>query len=87
MPESIAEVIYLVAIAIVWSRGTIFRWVRTHGPRVWVALADCPLCSGVWIGGLGALVFDAAPRAMLALGRASLVGVLTLAVCAAIRRL
>ncbi len=83
----LSEVIYLVAIAIVWSRGSIFRWVRTHGPRPWTMLADCPLCSGWWIGALGHVLYCVAPSVIMALGRASVVGVLTLAVCAAIRRL
>lgn len=93
------EVVYLVAIAIVWSRGSIFRRVRTCGlsgdvlakaslpVRAWVALADCPLCSGWWIGALGHALYLRAPAVVAMLGQASLVGVATLTVCAAIRKL
>lgn len=95
----VAEVIYLVAIAHVWARGSIFKSVRTlgaldvsdlnwlHPLRLYVDLADCPLCSGVWIGALGHLAFGAWPVAMSLLGLASLVGSLSLAVYGAIRRI
>lgn len=80
-------IIYLTAIAHVWSRGTIFAPLRTRGPAWWIALADCPLCSGWWIGAIGLLVSCLAPSIVTALGIASLVGTLSLAVYGLIRRI
>lgn len=81
------EILYLVCIAHVWSRGTIFQWLRTHGPNVWVLLADCPFCSGFWIGVLGHLIYRDRPMVIVWLGTGSIVATGTLALCAAIRRL
>lgn len=86
----LVEVILLVAIAFVWSRGTIFKWFRQN---VWPALFDCPLCSGFWIGFFGHAVFHRSewpwPALQLVtwLGFASLVGTCTLILCAAVRKL
>jgi hypothetical protein len=82
----------LVAIAHVWARGSIFSDVRTAGNgtaywRFWRALADCPLCSGFWIGVLGHALYQAAPGVVEWLGVGSLVGTLALATVGAIRRL
>jgi len=84
---SALELVFLVAIAHVWSRGSIFRWLRTHGPRQWVALADCPLCSGFWIGLGGHCLFLRAPDFVTLLGIGSLVGTLSLFTYGAIRRI
>lgn len=86
------EVVYLVAIAHVWARGTLFAPVRAAGNgscywRYWRALADCPLCSGFWIGVLGHSFCHVAPRAFSVLGLAALVGTLSLALYGLIRRL
>lgn len=81
------EVVWLVAIAHVWARGTIFKWLREHGPAVWRSLAGCPLCSGFWIGVLGHVVYVGRPAVVVWLGLGSLVGTLALAVCALVRRL
>lgn len=85
------ETIYLVAIAHVWSRGTIFRRLREWGepdtfPR---SLLNCPLCSGFWIGVIGfALVHLPGGRAVVeVLGIGSIVGTCSLAVCGLIRRI
>lgn len=79
--------VYLIAIAYVWSRGSIFRPVRELGKGVvepygigvllkgWRSLAGCPLCSGVWIGILGQIVACYYPWSVAALGRACIVGV------------
>jgi hypothetical protein len=80
-------IIYLVAISYVWSRGSIFRSLRTRGPALWRQLADCPLCSGVWIGLLGQLAFRLWPGPLTILGRGSLVGAAAFALYGAIRRL
>lgn len=84
---SAIELVYLIAISFVWSRGTIFRWLRTHGPASWVALADCPLCSGWWIGVFGHAIYCDDPRVITWLGIGSLVGSGALVLCAAVRRL
>lgn len=81
------ELVYLIAIAHVWARGTIFRPLRKRGPRLWQALADCPLCSGFWIGVGGHVIHGAWPVVIETLGVGSLVGTLALATCAFIRRL
>lgn len=93
------ELVYLIAIAFVWSRGTIFRWFRTLGfsseelttapvfVRVWVSLADCPLCSGFWIGVLGHAIYRDTPSIIVWLGHGAIVGTCALAVCAVVRRL
>jgi len=86
MPSAI-ELLWLVCIAHVWSRGTIFKWIRTHGPKPWIALADCPLCAGWWIGMIGHVAFLLAPTLILWLGTASLVATASMVVYCAIRRL
>lgn len=88
----LVEVIWLVAIAHVWSRGSLFATVRTAGDnsrfwRTWRALLDCPLCSGFWIGVLGHELYTWKPHVVTVLGIGSLVGTLSLAVYGAIRRL
>ena len=83
----IALIIYLVAIGHIWSRGSLFVWPRTHGPRLWVMLADCPLCSGFWIGVLGMYAYQYAPGLITMLGVGSLVGTASLAVYGLIRRI
>jgi len=101
MPELLApnaiEVAYLVAIAHVWARGTIFAWLRSGAIlcrnlesvqcRAWRALFDCPLCSGFWIGVLGHIVYLYCPACIVALGTGSLVGTGALATYGAIRRI
>jgi hypothetical protein len=77
--------VYLVAIAHVWARGSIFREAREHGG--WPELLDCPLCSGFWIGVLGHLLFLRAPAVVAWLGIGSIVGTLSLATYGAIRRI
>lgn len=86
-PPTLIEVVYLIFIAHVWSRGTIFRWLRKNGPRVWVALADCPLCSGFWIGVGGHVIYCDSPAVITWLGLGSIVGTCALALCALVRRL
>lgn len=93
------ETISLIAIAYVWSRGSIFRWARTLGTepeerhelrdwaRFWIALADCPLCAGFWIGVIGHWLFSVAPGLMHGLGSAAIVGTGTLALYGLIRRI
>lgn len=39
-----------VAVTYVWTRGAIFSRVRNNGPALWRELANCPLCSGFWVG-------------------------------------
>lgn len=82
-PPSLIEVVYLIAIAHVWSRGTIFQWLRER--EVWRPLANCPLCSGFWIGVLGHALFQFVPDVIRILGIGSLVGTATLIVYCAIR--
>jgi len=86
-PPTILELVYLVCIAHVWSRGTIFRWLRTHGPKPWVMLADCPLCSGWWVGAIGHLLYVTVPTVIVWLGTASVVATSTLLVYCLIRKL
>jgi len=96
------ELIYLVAVAHVFARGTIFKrlrdvpgWEMCQGHdcqacRViafWRALAGCPLCSGFWIGVLGHFVYLVAPSVIILLGIGSVVGTCALAVCALIRKI
>lgn len=86
------EVIALIAIAHVWARGTIFAPLRAAGGAgpvgvFWRALADCPLCAGVWIGMLGHHAFALAPRIMATLGTGAIVGTGALAVYGLIRRI
>lgn len=89
---SLIELAYLVAIAHVWSRGTIFRALREAGGtsslgRAWRALATCPLCSGWWIGVLGHALWLSRFRFVIEwLGAGAIVGTLALAVYCAIRR-
>lgn len=84
----VIEAIYLVAIAFVWSRGSIFKRLRERGPKLWVALADCPLCSGFWIGLLGHMLWLTRYRFVVEwLGIGSIVGLLALATCGIVRRL
>jgi len=88
MPASSIELAYLVAIAFVWSRGTIFRWLRERIDRaLGVDFAGCPLCSGFWIGVLGHALYLAAPVVVVWLGIGSIVGLLALALCAIVRRI
>ena len=79
----LSEIVFLVAIAHVWARGSLFSRAR----QLWPALLDCPLCSGFWIGVLGHLAFAMAPQAMLVLGVGALTGTLSLAVYGLIRRI
>lgn len=44
-------VLFSAAITVVFVRGSVFAPLRQHGPALWRELAECPLCSGVWIGG------------------------------------
>jgi hypothetical protein len=85
LAPTIIELVYLVAIAHVWARGSIFRVLRKRGPRLWVMLADCPLCSGFWIGVIGHFFVPA--NVIYFLGVGSIVGTCALATCALIRRL
>lgn len=83
------EVISLTCIAHVWSRGTLFLRLRTRGPAWWRALADCPLCSGWWIGAAGHVAYHY-PRAVHPLdvvGVGAVVGTLSLAIYGLIRRI
>ena len=43
-------VLEAACITLVFTKGTIFKTVREHGPKLWQELASCPLCVGVWIG-------------------------------------
>ena len=43
-------VLEAVCITLVFTKGTIFKAVREHGPKLWQELATCPLCVGVWVG-------------------------------------
>ena len=43
-------VLEAAAITLVFTKGTLFKTVREHGPKLWQELAACPLCVGVWIG-------------------------------------
>lgn len=112
--------VYLVAIAYVWHRGTIFLdvrnwrardeidaelwWYRQGGDsaedywrfratrvqrlaRVWRQFANCPLCSGYWIGVFGFSAWHYVPWFVEMVGIGALVGTLALAVCGGIRRL
>lgn len=83
------EVISLVCIAHVWARGTIFKPLRTHGPKLWQALADCPLCSGWWIGAIGHVIYSypRAPFWLDIVGVGAVVGTLALATYGLIRRI
>lgn len=56
----VTVVLFSSAITVVFTRGTVFASVRERGPKLWRELASCPLCVGVWVGGLVALLF--APR-------------------------
>jgi hypothetical protein len=81
---TIAEFVYLIAIAHVWARGSIFKSFRQG---FLPALFDCPLCAGFWIGVLGHFLFLIEPDVIVFLGIGSIVGTLALAVCATIRRI
>lgn len=77
-----------VAIAFVWSRGTIFAELRSTGPDWWRALAGCPLCSGFWVGVLCKLASMFGSAWLVEwLGWGSLVGATTLILCALVRRI
>ena len=43
-------VLEAAAIALVFTKGTIFKRLREQGPKSWQELASCPLCVGVWVG-------------------------------------
>ena len=43
-------VLEAAAITLVFTRGTIFKRLREHGPALWQELAKCSLCVGVWVG-------------------------------------
>jgi hypothetical protein len=47
-------VLFSAAIAVVFTQGSIFSPLRTHGPKLWRELVSCGLCSGTWIGGVAA---------------------------------
>lgn len=90
------EILYLVAIAHVWSRGTIFAWLRDgsflceRNPkalrcRLWRSLFDCALCSGFWIGLLGHVLYLVWPSSIVALGTGAIIGTASLATYGAIR--
>lgn len=82
---ALIELIYLVCIAHVWARGSIFKPFRKNGPRLWVMLADCPLCAGFWIGVLGHFLVPA--NVIYVLGVGAIIGTCALGLCALIRRL
>lgn len=44
------SILFAAAITVVWTEGSLFAPLRTHGPKLWQALAGCALCSGVWVG-------------------------------------
>ena len=91
------EIVFLVAIAHVWARGSIFSWLRSgailcrdlESPqcKLWRALFDCPLCAGFWIGLGGHLLYLWHPGTIVALGTGSLVGTGALAAYGAIRKI
>lgn len=81
------EIILLVCIAHVWARGTLFLPLRTRGPAWWRALADCPLCSGWWIGATGHTVLCWPPHPFDVIGIGAVVGTATLALYGLIRRI
>ena len=97
MPDvpNATEIVYLIAIAHVFARGTIFAWIRSGGIlcrapdsrlcRAWRALFDCALCSGVWVGLVGHQVYLHFPVVIETLGTGSLVGTGSLTVYGAIR--
>jgi len=83
------EIVMLVCIAHVWSRGSIFRPLRERGPGWWRALADCPLCAGWWIGAVGHIGFclPLYPHPLETVGVGAIVGTATLALYGLIRRI
>ena len=119
------HLVWLVASAHVWVRGTIVlsvrnwrecddetakawaratpvfeeaidwveRWWKTRATRkqrlarLWRQFANCPLCSGFWIGVGGYGLLQVFPTAIRLLGIGALVGTLALAACGFIRRL
>lgn len=76
------------AIAVVFTRGTIFKRLRESGPALWRDLTSCPLCVGVWVGGAWSIatrsqVFSlpaVAPVALEALAVGTWSGVFALAI-------
>lgn len=78
------EAVYLLAIAHVWARGSIFRWLREN---IWPELLDCPLCSGFWIGVLGHLLYLLHPMLVTGLGIGSAIGTASLALYGLVRRI
>lgn len=73
------DFVRLVAIAFVWSRGSLFKPLREHGPKPWRALHGCPMCVGVWAALLGVAALAWCPRLVLVFGDAALVGAAALA--------
>lgn len=67
------------AVAWVFYRGTLFRWLRSHGPWLWICLAACPLCLGVWAGMIGQSLLVVAPVFVRVVGDCAVIGAITLA--------
>jgi hypothetical protein len=75
-------VLFSAAIAVVFTRGTLFQGLRERGPQLWRELAACPLCSGTWVGMLSAaavLGVGDFPSAFRALGAGAAAGCTALA--------
>ena len=69
-----AAVALAAAVAVVFTRGDIFKPFRTHPrlPKLLRDLASCPLCSGTWAGLAFALAAGArAPLVVLGAGCAA----------------
>ena len=56
-----AIVLFSAAITVVFTQGTLFHVLRTHGPRLWRELVVCALCSGVWIGASSTVLIHQVP--------------------------
>lgn len=50
------EFVQAVALTLLFVMGSIFKPLRSRGPRLWQELAGCPLCLGWWIGAVGAIL-------------------------------
>lgn len=39
-----------VGATLVFTQGSIFKGLRSRGPRLWREFSSCALCVGVWVG-------------------------------------
>lgn len=57
MNLTLAQLFALSGVTIIVVRGEVFAWLR----KLWPALLGCAMCTGFWVGTLGAIALGVIP--------------------------